>query len=146
MPTEFADELIASIRQFPSRFKEAVLQLALSDGPFPLYHPDLFHSNVIVDDAYHILTIIDWEKASTVPWETVGFPMFLYTVPPPIDLPSKYDDDGRPFDSEIQGRWRARQEYVESVRKAEIWKGLDCKLSLTLSSCEIQNLATSQTL
>ncbi|RJE16390.1 Phosphotransferase enzyme family, partial [Aspergillus sclerotialis] len=69
--------------------------------------------------------------------------MFLYTVPPPIDLPSKYDRDGYPLILEIRERWIERQDYVESVKKAEKRKGLDCKLSTTLASHSVQNLATS---
>jgi hypothetical protein len=69
--------------------------------------------------------------------------MFLYTVSPPIDLPSKYDRDGYPVITEIQQRWRERQDYVESVKDAKQRKGLDCKLSTILASRSIQNLATS---
>lgn len=143
VPPGMADEIILSIQQFPIRFKEAVKKLPMRDGPFPLYHPDFYHSNIIIDDAYNILSIIDWEGAGTVPWEVVEFPMFLYTVPPPIDLPSKYDRDGYPLILEIRERWIERQDYVESVKKAEKRKGLDCKLSTTLASHSVQNLATS---
>lgn len=143
VPPDLADDLILSIRQFPSQFETALNRLSLSCGPFPLHHPDFHHSNVIIDDTYNILSIIDWEGAGTVPWEFVQFPMFLYTVPPPIDLPSKYDRDGYPISPEIQQRWRERADYVDSVRKAEEYKNLDDKLSTMLSSNRIQNLATS---
>lgn len=143
VPPDLADELILSIRQFPLRFREALGRLSMSCGPFPLHHPDFYHSNVIIDDAYNILSIIDWEGAGTVPWELVQFPMFLYTVPPPIDLPSKYDRDGYPIFPEIRQRWKDRVGYIDYVKKAEERKNLDCKLSTMLSSAEIQNLATS---
>ncbi|KAJ5471545.1 hypothetical protein N7530_008902, partial [Penicillium desertorum] len=143
LPSHMADEIILSIQQFPSRLKDAARALPLSKGPFPLHHPDFYHSNVIIDDAYNILSIIDWEGALTVPWEAVEFPAFLYTVPPPIDLPSKYDCDGYPINPVIQNRWEERQDYIQSVKKAERQRGLDCELSTVLASPKIQNLATS---
>lgn len=143
VPPGMADEILLSIQQFPARFKEAVRKLPMNHGPFPLRHPDFYHSNIIIDDSYNILSVIDWEGASTVPWEAVEFPMFLYTVPPPIDLPTKYDRNGYPVIPEIQERWRERQGYIEMVKEAEQRKGLDCKLSTILASHETQNLATS---
>lgn len=143
VPPDMADELIQSIQQFPVQFKEAVKKLPLENGPFPLRHPDFQHSNIIIDEAYNILSVVDWEGASTVPWEAVEFPMFLYTVPPPIDLPTKYDQDGYPLIPEIQERWMERQNYTEIVNEAEQRKGLDYKLSTTLACHDTQNLATS---
>ena len=143
VPPDMADEIIQSIQQFPVRFKEAVKKLPINGGPFPLHQPDFNHSNIIIDEAYNTLSVIDWEGASTVPWEVVEFPMFLYTVPPPIDLPTKYDRDGYPIDPEIQERWDERRNYTEIVKRAEQKKGLDCKLSTTLTSYDTQNLATS---
>ncbi|KAJ5591924.1 uncharacterized protein N7459_002293 [Penicillium hispanicum] len=143
VPPDLADGLILSIRQFPTQFKEALNRLSISTGPFPLYHPDFYHSNIIIDNACNILSVIDWDGAGTVPWEVVQFPMFLYTVPPPIDLPSKYDHKGYPVIAEIQERWKERREYVECVKEAEGKKALDSKLSTILASHEAQNLATS---
>ncbi|KAI2786177.1 hypothetical protein POX_g08559 [Penicillium oxalicum] len=143
VPPELANELILSIRQFPSQFKKALRRLPINTGPFPLHHPDFYHSNIIIDDTHNILSVIDWEGAGTVPWEVVQFPMFLYTVPPPIDLPSNYDHNGYPVDVEVQNRWKERQEYIESVKTAETEKAFDNKLSRILASHETQNLATS---
>lgn len=92
---------------------------------------------MIIDDVYNILLIIDWEGACIVPWEAVEFPAFLYTVPPLIDLPSKYDDDGYPINPEIQNGWRERQDYIRSVKEAERQRGLDCKLSTVLALSKI---------
>jgi hypothetical protein len=143
LPLDMAEEIILSIRDFPVLFKEAVRRMSFSQGPFPLHHPDFNHSNVIIDDVYGILSVIDWEGASTVPWEIVEFPMFLYTVPPPIDVPSKYDRTGNPVSPEIQRRWEERQNYVESVKLIEERECIDCKLSATLACRDTQNLATS---
>lgn len=143
VPSDFADELVLSIRQFPTQFKEALNRLPISTGPFPLHHPDFYHSNVIIDDAYNISSIIDWDGAGTVPWEVVQFPMFLYTVPPPIDLPSKYDHDGYPCDCGDTETLEGTGEYIEYVKEAEGRKALDSKLSTILACHGVQNLATS---
>lgn len=96
-----------------------------------------------MDDAYGILSVIDWEGASTVPRQIVEFPMFLYTVPPPIDLPSMDDRTGNSVSPGIQRRWEERQNYVESVKRVEERECIDCKLSGTLVCRDTRNLATS---
>ncbi|CAI7594348.1 unnamed protein product [Penicillium pancosmium] len=143
LPLGMAEEIITSIHNFPLLFKEAVGRMSFREGPFPLHHPDFNHSNIIIDDAHRILSVIDWEGASTVPWEIVEFPMFLFTVPPPIDVPSKYDSAGNPISSEIQRRWEERLEYVESVKRVEEREYTDSRLSNTLACRDTQNLATS---
>lgn len=45
------------------------------NDPFVLTHPDLRFGNILVDDNFHILSIIDWEFAGTIP-----LPLF---APPP---------------------------------------------------------------
>ena len=59
-PPELLDDLIKSIENFPSRL-EAVAELLplINDGPFLLYHPDLYQSNIIIDQNYKILAVID---------------------------------------------------------------------------------------
>lgn len=112
-------------------------------GPFPLYHFDFRHSNVIVDKDYNILSIIDWENAGTVPWEVVEFPLFLYTLPTPMDLPSNYDSDGNPIDDETRQQWEERNEYLQSAKEAERKMAYDNNLSTMLASRTSQNLATA---
>lgn len=144
-PPHIADELVTSIQRFPDRMKENLGRIIVrNEGPFPLYHPDFLHSNVIVDEKYNILSVIDWENAGTVPWEMVEFPLFLYTVPPPMDLPSNYDSEGKPVDSKSRQRWEERDEYLQSVKEAERDNSLyDDSLSAMLASRTSQNLATA---
>jgi Phosphotransferase enzyme family len=47
------------------------LMSATQPGPFPLQHQDLHQQNVIVDQDYNILAVIDWELAGTCPYEVV---------------------------------------------------------------------------
>lgn len=144
LPPHLEDEVIASIQHFPDQLKENLSKIIIrNEGPFPLYHPDFLHSNIIIDGNYKILSIIDWEHAGTVPWEVVEFPLFLYTVPPPMDLPSKYDSDGNPLDEGVRLQWEERNGYVRSVREAEGRLGCDKNLSGMLALRSSQNLATA---
>lgn len=42
---------------------------------FPLNHMDLGTQNILVDDAFHFVAIIDWEFAQTAPWQVNHYPM-----------------------------------------------------------------------
>ncbi|KAI5464388.1 hypothetical protein BGZ63DRAFT_451628 [Mariannaea sp. PMI_226] len=141
LPPDLADELNSSIQQFPAKLAALVRLIPLKDGPFPLYHPDLFHSNIIIDSDYNVLSIIDWENTCTVPWEVVQFPMFLASTPPPMDPPWNYDDDGEPINQEIRERWKEQKDYLQSVMEAEERRKLDPMLSSTLANRDVQNLA-----
>lgn len=100
-----------------------------------------FHSNIIVDHRYRILGVIDWEGACTVPWELVEFPLFLETVPFPMDASWNYDENGEPLDGDTRQRWQERKEYVERVARVEAAEQVDDKLSATLGDQNFQNLA-----
>lgn len=141
LPQDLADDLMQSIQKFPEQLRLLSRQLPLRNGPFPLYHPDLFHSNIVIDRDCNILSIIDWENACTVPWEIVQFPMFLTSTPPPMDAPWNYDENGEPVDREIRQRWEEQREYLLSVSEAEEERNLDCTLSSVLADRNVQNLA-----
>ena len=42
---------------------------------FPLNHMDLGTQNIIVDDKFNFVAIIDWEFAQTAPWQVNHYPM-----------------------------------------------------------------------
>ncbi|CZT42580.1 uncharacterized protein RSE6_02504 [Rhynchosporium secalis] len=128
------DEVLMSITEFPLKVKEFASRLSSNDsGPFPVSHQDFLHSNIIVNDRYRILGVIDWEGACTVPWELVEFPLFLSTVPLPMDAPWNYDQNGEPLDEDTRQTWRERKEYIERAVRFEIIEGIDDRLSATLN-------------
>ncbi|KAF9484191.1 hypothetical protein BDN70DRAFT_872888 [Pholiota conissans] len=45
-------------------------------GPFPMRHGDLHSENILVDDTGHIVGVLDWDCAGTVPWEAFAVPTF----------------------------------------------------------------------
>lgn len=112
-----------------------------SQGPFPIRHDDLFHSNVIVNKAFEVLGIIDWEGACTVPWELSDAPCFLKTVPRLLNLPEGYSDSGLPLDQDEAGRWADEGDYSAMVREAEQSAHVDHKLSQMLANRDAQDLA-----
>ncbi|POR37448.1 Uncharacterized protein TPAR_02355 [Tolypocladium paradoxum] len=44
------------------------------DGHFPLNHMDLGAKNILVDDDFNFVAIIDWEFAQTAPWQVNCYP------------------------------------------------------------------------
>lgn len=69
------EEIIAQIASFPPRVGEVASKISARDqGPFPLFHVDFGHNNIVVDDDYNVLGVIDWEHACSVPWERIGGP------------------------------------------------------------------------
>ncbi|KAI6349067.1 hypothetical protein MCOR25_010722 [Pyricularia grisea] len=138
---EGLEELKSSILDFPSFLAAAADQIPLLDGPFPLYHPDFRHSNIIVDANCNVLSVIDWENASTVPWEIVQPPLFLSTVPAPMNLPSGYDENCLPIDPEERRSWQDVDDYVRFTREVEVKNRQDHRLSTTLGNQTVQNLA-----
>ncbi|KAL5330797.1 hypothetical protein ACEPPN_000320 [Leptodophora sp. 'Broadleaf-Isolate-01'] len=136
------NEVLMSIVEFPLKVKAVASRISSHDsGPFPVWHRDFLHSNIIVDDRYRILGVIDWEGACTVPWELVEFPLFLSTVPLPMDAPWNYDQNGEPLDENTRQTWRERKEYIERAVRFETIEGIDDKLSTTLNNQTLQNLA-----
>jgi hypothetical protein len=45
-------------------------------GPFPMRHGDLHSENILVDESGHIVGVLDWDCAATVPWEAFAIPTF----------------------------------------------------------------------
>ncbi len=136
------EQVLRSIQDFPSAVHSMAHRLSSTDhGPFPVSHRDFFHSNIVVDQRYNILGIIDWEGACTLPWELVDFPLFLETVPVPMDAPWNYDENGQPLDKGTRLRWQERWRYVWIVEQAETAEQADSKLSETLADERAQNLA-----
>ncbi|KAJ5818485.1 hypothetical protein N7474_004076 [Penicillium riverlandense] len=144
LPLHVQDEFVVSIREFPHRIAKGGYQITVkNEGPFPLYHPDFRHSNVIIDKNYNILSIIDWENAGTVPWEIIEFPLFLGTLPPPMDLETNYDTEGNPTNEEMQQIWKDRTDYVRDVMHFECRNLSDRSLSTMLASRYTQNIGTA---
>ncbi|KAL2838630.1 hypothetical protein BJY01DRAFT_257975 [Aspergillus pseudoustus] len=138
----WTEQILDSINAFPSRLRALARRISRCDnGPFPLYHPDLYQSNVIVDDSYQVLGVIDWEGACSVPWEVVQPPLFLNVLPRAMDDPDNYAVDGQPKNGDTLQRLADRDEYARYVRDAEHELKTDHSLSTTLLDPAVQGLA-----
>lgn len=128
------DEEIASTFGFAGRIADERADIVSSrnNGPFPLRHDDFWNNNVIVDDEFNILSVIDWE--------TLRPPLFFWALPPALGLPERYVD-GIPIEDETKRQWDNRDEYVRNVAESECHQGCDNKLSTILASRYYQNLS-----
>lgn len=139
---ERISRLEASILAFPSRLKKLAVNVPLrNNGPFPLIHSDFAPWNILVDDDYKVLGVIDWEFSHTGPWEMVHFFMGFMPTPAPMAPPEWYDDAGMPLRDNLKETFREMKEYVDVVRQVERAKGLSPTLSAVLSDRAGQDLA-----
>lgn len=118
---EYAAEIIPSVTSFTESIKKLASRLSVRDhGPFPLCHGDFGHNNVVVDDKYHILGVIDWETAFAGPWEVFGdFPLTLSIVPRAMDAPWNYDEEGSPKSTDLIRKFADQEDYIAAVRREE---------------------------
>ena len=144
---ESASQLKASILAFPPRLKKLAATIPIRNhGPFPLIHSDFASWNVVVDDDYKVLGLIDWEFARSGPWETVHFPSCFMPTPAPMSPTEWYDDDGMPTYPDVIKGFREMDEYVDVVRQVERSKDLPPTLSAVLSDRAGQDLALAMKL
>ena len=141
-----SEKITAQIANFRLRVGQLASKIAVRDqGPFPLFHADYGHHNIVVDDDYNVLGVIDWEHACSVPWESIYFPWTLSVVPAPM-VPDNYDDDGIPKDCDTRATTDEQKEYIKKVQEVERKKGLSPLLSATLADRASQDLAYSMKL
>lgn len=53
---------------------------------FPFNHMDLGTQNILVDEHFNFVAIIDWEFAQTVPWQVIHYPMPFPLLSPTEDI------------------------------------------------------------
>ena len=140
----YGDEILRGVLAFPQKVSELAGRIAVRDhGPFPLIHPDFNHSNIIVDDNWKVLGVIDWEYAQSAPWETVEFPLTLGICPRPIDAPWNYDENGVAKDEDTRIRIKERDDYQVMIEEFERSEGKPPVLSDVLGDQAGQDLATA---
>lgn len=127
------NKIEASILGFPFRVKELAATIPIRNhGPFPLVHNDFGHNNIVVDDEWNVVGVIDWEHAWSAPWEVVDFPQTLRLMPALLDAAWCYDENGEPVQEEARMTIQDRQNYVNFIRQAEESRGLPPLLSAVL--------------
>ena len=74
---ESAERAQLKRRFIASLWKRAMMPLVDerdASGPFPMRHGDLHSDNILVDKTGHIVGVLDWDCAGTVPWEAFAVP------------------------------------------------------------------------
>ncbi|KAI9748499.1 MAG: hypothetical protein M4579_007206 [Chaenotheca gracillima] len=143
---DIGDEVIASTEAFPGKLQDLAARICATGrdhGPFPLCHVDFGHNNIVVDDEYKVLGVIDWEEAFAAPWETIDFPLTLRQVPVKMDAPGNYDEHGLHVDEGMRKRRGDRKDYIAAVRRAEARRGLPSTLSDVLADDAGQDVASA---
>jgi hypothetical protein len=82
---------------FPQRVSSASEFLSSKpNGPFTLSHPDFGYHNILVDNDYNMIAVIDWGGAQVRPIEfSSTFPMFLSSLHPSIWHGGRFDTKER---------------------------------------------------
>jgi len=86
---------------------------------FSLNHMDLGTQNILVDDSFHFLAIIDWEFAQTAPWEVNHFPMPFPLVWSDEKINTALTDPDHRAHRAISQQVATRQIYIRKFQDAE---------------------------
>jgi len=118
---------------FPKRVAQiAHLISSQNSGPFALFHTDFGNHNILVDDEYNIVGVIDWIDAHVLPMEFCAiYPHCLYELPEVFWVGSPMETINREGSKEKD---ELRRFYLDEVRKVEQEKGYEQRLSALLGS------------
>ncbi|KAK5998899.1 hypothetical protein PT974_01283 [Cladobotryum mycophilum] len=90
-----------------------------TSSQYPLNHMDLGMQNVLVDDEYNFLAVIDWEFAQTAPWQVNHFPMPFTILWPEKKIQSILDDPENRAYKYISKHASARELYTQKFLETE---------------------------
>lgn len=103
-------------------FHDVVRSTALySDGnkQFSLNHMDLGTQNILVDDEFNFLAIIDWGFAQTTPWAVNHYPMPFPLTGSDGEIQGILKDPEHLAHANVVRQETARRLYVQKFRDAE---------------------------
>ncbi|KKP00792.1 hypothetical protein THAR02_07087 [Trichoderma harzianum] len=83
---------------------------------FPFNHMDLGTQNILVDERFNFVAIIDWEFAQTAPWQVIHYPMPFPLLSPTEDI---LRDSNHIAYSNMCRQDAAQKIYVQKFRDAE---------------------------
>ncbi|RAK94811.1 phosphotransferase family protein [Aspergillus ibericus CBS 121593] len=112
--------------------------------PFGLYHGDFGHANVVFDDNYRMLGVIDWELAYAALCEIAAqFPLAVPGTVPTLDFSQHYDDNGDRKDADLKKGYASRERYIAIVKQIEEEQGFTTgyRLSSALESSQRHHMA-----
>lgn len=83
---------------------------------FPFNHMDFGTQNILVDEHFNFVAIIDWEFAQTAPWQVIHYPMPFPLLSPTEDI---LRDPNHIAYSNVCRQDAAQKIYVQKFRDAE---------------------------
>lgn len=83
---------------------------------FPFNHMDLGTQNILVDEHFNFVAIIDWEFAQTAPWQVIHYPMPFPLLSPTEDI---LHDPNHIAYNNVCRQDAAQKIYVQKFRDAE---------------------------
>lgn len=117
-----------AVISFPSRLKSAMEKTSSSRNPdpcenrYPIVHRDFLLHNILFDDAYNVVGVIDWEFAHSAPLEVFAALTNMYSRfdPKTVRVVADGDEEGR--------------QYIADVMDEEKDARQGCKLSKAIGS------------
>lgn len=82
-------------------------------------HMDLGTQNILIDDEFNFLAIIDWEFAQTSPWLVNHFPMPFPLVESDDEIQTILEDPDHLAHENVPRQEAARRLYVQKFRDTE---------------------------
>ncbi len=116
-----------AVTSFPSRLKSAVEKRSPRnptsyENRYPIVHRDFLLHNILFDDTYNVVGVIDWEFAHSAPLEVFAALTNMYSRfdSKTLRAVTDRDDEGR--------------QYIKDVMEEEKDIGQGCKLSKSFGS------------
>lgn len=86
---------------------------------FSLNHMDFEPHNILVDDSFNLLAVIDWEFAQNAPWQVNYYPMPFCQTSPDADLEEILRDPDHIAHRNVSRQVTTRKMYREKMKQAE---------------------------
>ncbi|KAK0628687.1 hypothetical protein B0T17DRAFT_162148 [Bombardia bombarda] len=94
-----------------------------SQGPFHFNHMDMGIQNILIDDDFNFVAVIDWELAQSAPWEVNHYPMPIPLISSDRETAEILYDPGhkahRNMSRQVGARLLYRQKFKEAERALE---------------------------
>ncbi|KID94310.1 Protein kinase-like domain protein, partial [Metarhizium majus ARSEF 297] len=96
-------KLIRATKSFPQRLKltTETLMAARSSRTYPIVHPDFLMHNLLLDDSFEVVGVIDWEFAHTAPIEVFAARMNMYASFNPQQATLDLNEEGKQYVGDV---------------------------------------------
>lgn len=90
-----------------------------SQGPFHFNHMDMGMQNILIDDDFNFVAVIDWEFAQSAPWEVNHYPMPITLLSSDKETAEILHDSGHIAHRNVSRQVGARILYRQKFKEAE---------------------------